>query len=52
MDVISSPTWACASGLLLYGRASEQLEGRARKRAGFSMRTMVGSLRGMFPDLL
>jgi cell division protein FtsA len=53
VDVISSPSWATASGLLLYGRAVEQAQERAgRKRTGFSVRHMVGSLRGMFTDLL
>jgi cell division protein FtsA len=52
VDVISSPAWACASGLLLYGRAAEQSEGRSRKRAGFSVRNVMGNLRGMFQDLL
>ena len=50
-DVISSPTWAAASGLLLYGRAAEQ--GKEKKRRpGFSVRAVMGSLRGMFEDLL
>jgi cell division protein FtsA len=52
VDVISSPAWSCASGLLLYGRAAEQSEGRNRKRAGFSVRGVMGNLRGMFQDLL
>jgi cell division protein FtsA len=52
VDVISSPAWSAASGLLLYGRGVEQVEGRGRRRAGFSVRTMMGNLRGMFQDLL
>jgi cell division protein FtsA len=52
VDVISSPAWSCASGLLLYGRAAERSEGRNRKRAGFSVRGVMGNLRGMFQDLL
>lgn len=52
VDVISSPAWACCSGLLLYGRSAERQEGRNRRRAGFSMRGVMGSLRGMFQDLL
>jgi hypothetical protein len=53
VDVISSPSWATASGMLLYGRAVEQAQERAgRKRTGFSVRHVVGSLRGMFSDLL
>jgi cell division protein FtsA len=51
VDVISSPSWTAASGLLLYGQSSES---RMQKsiRAGFSMRGMVTSIRGMFTDLL
>ncbi len=52
VDVISSPTWATASGLLLYARAAEESQGKVQKKTGFSVRGMVGSLRGMFSDLL
>ncbi len=52
VDVISSPAWSCCSGMLLYGRAAERQEGRNLRRTGFSMRSVMGSLRGMFQDLL
>ncbi|MEO8502282.1 MAG: cell division protein FtsA [Acidobacteriota bacterium] len=52
VDVISSPAWACSSGLLLYAHAAEQTQNKAAKKAGFSMRNVMGSLRGMFSDLL
>jgi cell division protein FtsA len=52
VDVISSPSWSTASGLLLYGRAREAGQEAKRKRSGFSVRAVVGSLRGMFEDLL
>jgi cell division protein FtsA len=52
VDVIGSPSWATASGLLLYGMAAEASQGKARKRGGFSMRELMGNLRGMFSDLL
>jgi len=52
VDVISCPTWCAASGLLLYGRIAESHQRRLAKSKGFSMRGMVGSLRGMFSDLL
>jgi cell division protein FtsA len=53
VDVISSPTWSTASGLLLYSRAAEENHGRTQgKKSGFSVRGVVGSLRGMFSDLL
>jgi len=52
VDVISSPAWSCCSGLLLYGRAADRQEGKNRRRSGFSVRNVMGSLRGMFQDLL
>ena len=53
VDVISSPTWATASGLLLYALGAEENQGKLQpKRTGFSMRSVMGSLRGMFSDLL
>lgn len=52
VDVIRSPGWCTASGLLLYGRAAEQSARQKAKRPSFSVRGMVGSLRGMFSDLL
>jgi cell division protein FtsA len=53
VDVIGSPSWATASGLLVYALAAEESQGRTqKKKAGFSVRGMMGSLRGMFSDLL
>lgn len=52
VDVISSPAWSTCSGLLLYAAAAEAREDKNAKRAGFSMRTMFSSFRGMFSDLL
>ena len=52
MMKVSSPSWSTASGLLLYARQAEESQGKVQKKAGFSMRSMVGSLRGMFADLL
>ncbi len=52
VDVINSPIWATAAGLLRYGLASEKLRRRGQKRSIWSMRSMVGNLRGMFQDLL
>ena len=53
VDVISSPTWSTASGLLLYahGRRGEPGQGAEASRAS-ACAAMVGSLRGMFSDLL
>jgi hypothetical protein len=50
--VISSPTWATASGLLLYAQGAEESLAKVQKKSGFSMRGVMGSLRGMFSDLL
>lgn len=52
VDVISSPAWATASGTLLYGMATEERRGRAKRRGGWSLKNAVGNLRGMFSDLL
>jgi len=52
VDVIGSPAWATATGLLLYGKAAEEAQGRHKRRAGWSVRHVVGSLKGMFQDLL
>lgn len=52
VDVVGSPAWATATGLLLYGNAVEEAQGRDKKKTMWSMRGMMGSLRGMFQDLL
>ena len=49
--VIESPSWATASGLLRYGRVAEDSPGR-RAAEGFSVRSLIGGLKGMFADLL
>ena len=50
VDVISSPGWTTASGLLLYARKAEQ--NRNGRRRSVSLRGMVGSLKELFSDLL
>jgi cell division protein FtsA len=52
VDVINSPTWSAAAGLLLYGLAAETSQNRAAMSSGWSVRSVMGSLRGMFQDLL
>jgi cell division protein FtsA len=52
VDVISSPIWSTASGLLLYARALERSKFKSAKGRVSTMRSMVGSLRDMFSDLL
>ena len=52
VDVINSPTWCTASGLLLYGLGSEKNQNRHRQRRTFTMRKLIGTLRGVFSDLL
>ena len=52
VDVINSPGWSTAAGLLHYGIAAEQHQERRPRRAGFTMRGVMGSLRNVFSDLL
>lgn len=54
VDVISSPAWCTASGLLLYGLNAEQnmTKNKQTRRRLPSMRNLLGSLRGVFSDLL
>lgn len=52
VDVIKSPAWCTASGLLVYADAAEQNLRQKGRRAPFSVRNVVGNLRGMFSDLL
>jgi len=52
VDVISSPSWCTASGLLIYGFQAEENERRVSKQRGVTMRRVMGNLRGMFSDLL
>lgn len=49
--VIESPSWATAAGLLRYARVAEDTNGR-RAGAAFSVRSVLGNLKGMFADLL
>lgn len=51
VDVINSPTWASASGLLLYGLVAEEHRGRARRQP-FTVRRVIDKVRGVFSDLL
>ena len=52
VEVINSPAWSTAAGLLLWGLTAEQDMSRRRRRSSFSVRGMMGSLRGMLEDLL
>jgi len=49
-QVIESPTWAAAAGLLRYALVVEDSPGRKPER--LSVRSVVSGLRGMFADLL
>lgn len=51
VDVISSPSWCTASGLLLYGLRAEQSQA-GRPRRAWTVRSLMGSLRSVFSDLL
>ncbi len=52
VDVISSPAWSTASGLLLYGLHAAQNQQRKVKSKGFTMGGMLGNFRELFSDLL
>ncbi|MEO7793334.1 MAG: cell division protein FtsA [Thermoanaerobaculia bacterium] len=52
VDVINSPGWSTAAGLLHYAIAAEQNHDRRPRRGGFSVRGVMGSLRNVFSDLL
>ncbi len=52
VDVIGSPAWTTASGLLLYGRTALDEQRKKAKGTGFSVRSMMGSLRNMLADLV
>jgi cell division protein FtsA len=52
VDVIGSPAWTTASGLLLYGRTALDEQRKKTKSTGFSVRSVMGSLRNMLADLV
>ncbi len=52
VDVINSPTWCSASGLLLYGLNTELNRGHLQRRRAFTVRHLVDRVRGVFTDLL
>jgi cell division protein FtsA len=51
VDVLGSPGWAAAAGLVRWAATAEAAPARAPRRA-FRMRNFVGSLRSAFSDLL
>lgn len=51
VDVINSPSWCTASGLLLYALAAEE-QHRGARRAMPSVRHLMTQLKSMFSDLL
>lgn len=51
IEVIHSPIWSTAAGLICYALQAERLRGRERSPR-FGVRQMMGNLRGMFTDLL
>lgn len=52
VDVINNPTWASASGLLLYGRDAEDCRRRSHQMRTFKVRRFLDTVRGVFSDLL
>ncbi len=51
VDVLHSPAWSTAAGLLLHGHRADRV-GTGRARSRFGVRAMVGGIRDMFSDLL
>jgi cell division protein FtsA len=52
VDVINSPSWCSASGLLLYGLDSESSRARHHRRQPFKVRRFLDTVKGVFSDLL
>jgi hypothetical protein len=51
VDVLGSPGWSAAAGLLRWAAVAGSSAERTPRR-GFRMRNFVGSLRSVFSDLL
>lgn len=51
IDVIHSPSWSTAAGLLLHGYSRDRQRG-TNPRTFFGVKNVVGSLKGIFSDLL
>jgi cell division protein FtsA len=51
-DVLASPGWSTAAGLLRWAAVAESSGQRATRRKVFRVRNFVGSLRSVFSDLL
>ena len=51
-DVLTSPSWVTAAGLVRWAAAAEPSAHRPARRGGFRMKGLVGSLRNVFSDLL
>jgi cell division ATPase FtsA len=50
-DVVSAPEWACAAGLLLYGRTAAAASSKSRQKAGAGLIAKVkSSLKNLFPS--
>ena len=52
VDVLGSPGWSTAAGLVRWAAAAESTVTRSARRGNFRMRNFVGSLRSVFSDLL
>jgi cell division protein FtsA len=52
VDVLTSPSWSTAAGLVKWSVATDSNGHRPSRRAGFRMKSFVGSLRNVFSDLL
>lgn len=52
VDVLTSPSWATAAGLVRWAASTEPTAHRPAKRGGLRMKSLVGSIRNAFQDLL
>lgn len=52
VDVLTSPSWATAAGLVRWGATTDANASRPARFAGQRMKNLMGSLRSVFSDLL
>jgi len=52
VDVLTSPTWSTAAGLVRWGGSSDANASRPARFAGQRMKNFMGSLKSVFSDLL
>jgi cell division protein FtsA len=52
VDVIHSPVWSTAAGLLMHGKSANDARPRSSGRSLLGMKNVFGNIRGMFSDLI